>query len=209
MKELKPAILIFFFLTVVCGVIYPAAVTLVAGIVFPRQAAGSLITDGSGRVIGSALVGQPFSDPKYFWPRPSATGPLRVQPGRVGWLEPRAHEPRLRRRTGGPRGSPARSRDHRTRPLRSRAGLGKRASTRTSRRRVLAPRWRGSPGHGASTRRILIGSSPPASRRLSSAYWEARVNVLELNMALEQQDRQKSDATGGPGNELQIPQARQ
>lgn len=81
MKELKPAILIFFFLTVVCGGIYPAAVTLVAGIAFPRQAAGSFLKDGSGRVIGSALIGQPFSDPKYFWPRPTATGPFAYNPG--------------------------------------------------------------------------------------------------------------------------------
>jgi K+-transporting ATPase ATPase C chain len=81
MKEMRQALLIFFFLTVVCGGIYPAAVTLVAGIAFPRQAAGSFVKDGSGRVIGSALIGQPFSDPKYFWPRPSATGPFAYNPG--------------------------------------------------------------------------------------------------------------------------------
>ena len=81
MKELRQALLIFFFLTVVCGGVYPAAVTLVAGIAFPRQAAGSFVKDGSGRVIGSALIGQPFSDPKYFWPRPSATGPFAYNPG--------------------------------------------------------------------------------------------------------------------------------
>jgi len=58
--------------TVICGGIYPAVVTGVAYAVFPKQAKGSLIADKSGKEIGSTLIGQPFSDPKYFWPRPSA-----------------------------------------------------------------------------------------------------------------------------------------
>jgi K+-transporting ATPase ATPase C chain len=73
MKEIKPAILLFIIFTIICGGIYPAVVTGVAHALFPKQAAGSFITDKSGRVLGSALIGQPFSDPKYFWPRPSAT----------------------------------------------------------------------------------------------------------------------------------------
>ena len=81
MKDFKPAILLFVALTVICGGVYPAAVTLVAGIAFPRQAAGSFVNDPSGHVIGSSLIGQPFSDPKYFWPRPSATGPFGYNPG--------------------------------------------------------------------------------------------------------------------------------
>jgi K+-transporting ATPase ATPase C chain len=81
MKDVKSAVLIFLALTVVCGGLYPAAVTLLAGIAFPRQAAGSFVSDSGGRVIGSALIGQPFSDPKYFWPRPSATGPFAYNPG--------------------------------------------------------------------------------------------------------------------------------
>ena len=73
MKDIKPAILLFIIFTIICGGIYPALVTGIAYAVFPKQAAGSFITDKSGKVIGSALIGQPFSDPKYFWPRPSAT----------------------------------------------------------------------------------------------------------------------------------------
>jgi len=73
MKEIKPAILMLVIFTIICGGIYPAVVTGVAYAVFPQQAKGSLITDSSGKELGSTLIGQPFSDAKYFWPRPSAT----------------------------------------------------------------------------------------------------------------------------------------
>jgi K+-transporting ATPase ATPase C chain len=80
MKDIKPAILMFIIFTVICGGIYPAVVTGIAHALFPYQAKGSFITDISGKVIGSALIGQPFSDPKYFWPRPSATGVFGYNP---------------------------------------------------------------------------------------------------------------------------------
>jgi K+-transporting ATPase ATPase C chain len=72
MNDIKPAILLLIIFTVICGGIYPAVVTGIASAVFPHQAKGSFVTDSSGREIGSSLIGQPFSDPKYFWPRPSA-----------------------------------------------------------------------------------------------------------------------------------------
>lgn len=73
MKEIKTAVLLFIILTFLTGVFYPAAVTILAQSIFPHQASGSLIMTADGTPVGSALVGQPFSDPKYFWPRPSAT----------------------------------------------------------------------------------------------------------------------------------------
>jgi K+-transporting ATPase ATPase C chain len=73
MKDIKPAILLFIIFTIICGGIYPAVVTGVAYAIFPKQAKGSFITDKSGKEIGSTLIGQPFSDAQYFWPRPSAT----------------------------------------------------------------------------------------------------------------------------------------
>jgi len=72
MKDLKPAILMLVVFTLLCGGIYPAVVTAVAQLFFPRQANGSLITR-EGSPAGSALLGQPFDDPRYFWGRPSAT----------------------------------------------------------------------------------------------------------------------------------------
>ncbi len=80
MKEIRPAILMLIIFTVICGGIYPAVVTGVAYTVFPGQAKGSIITDKSGREIGSTLIGQPFSDPKYFWPRPSSTTDFAYNP---------------------------------------------------------------------------------------------------------------------------------
>jgi K+-transporting ATPase ATPase C chain len=59
---------------VLTGLLYPFVMTGIGQVLFPYQANGSLITDGSGRVIGSELVGQNFSSPGYFWSRPSAAG---------------------------------------------------------------------------------------------------------------------------------------
>ena len=76
MKTLiRPAISLFVVLTVVTGVVYPLAVTGVAKAAFPSQAGGSLIVQ-NGKAVGSSLIGQNFSDPKYFWGRPSATSPM-------------------------------------------------------------------------------------------------------------------------------------
>jgi K+-transporting ATPase ATPase C chain len=74
LHQLRPAIFVLVLLTIVTGVVYPAAVTAVAQAVFPNQANGSLVSTADGRVIGSSLIGQAFSDPKYLWGRPSAAG---------------------------------------------------------------------------------------------------------------------------------------
>ncbi|MEO8674521.1 MAG: potassium-transporting ATPase subunit KdpC [Casimicrobiaceae bacterium] len=71
---LRPAILLFVVLTLLTGVVYPLAVTGVAQLVFPARANGSLVTVG-GKAVGSELIGQSFTSPKYFWGRPSATSP--------------------------------------------------------------------------------------------------------------------------------------
>jgi K+-transporting ATPase ATPase C chain len=74
LKQLRPAILVLLMLTVLTGLIYPLVVTGIAQVVFPYRANGSLITSG-GKTSGSALIGQPFDNPKYFWGRISATSP--------------------------------------------------------------------------------------------------------------------------------------
>ena len=74
-KILRPALVLFLALSAITGVAYPLAVTGVARLAFPAQAAGSLIEAG-GKTVGSALIGQRFTDPKNFWGRPSATSPM-------------------------------------------------------------------------------------------------------------------------------------
>jgi potassium-transporting ATPase KdpC subunit len=71
LRQLKSAILIFAVLTLLTGVVYPLFVTGIAQVFFKHQAEGSLISR-DGKLIGSALIGQQFDDPKYFWGRPSA-----------------------------------------------------------------------------------------------------------------------------------------
>ena len=72
---LRPAITLFVLLSVVTGLLYPLAVTGIVQAMFPAQANGSVIVR-DGRPVGSALIGQAFSDPKNFWSRPSATSPM-------------------------------------------------------------------------------------------------------------------------------------
>lgn len=74
LRELRRALLATVFLAVITCGLYPLAVHLLAGLAFPRQAAGSLVREPDGQVRGSALLAQPFTGPGYFHPRPSAAG---------------------------------------------------------------------------------------------------------------------------------------
>ena len=74
LKILRQSVIALVALTVITGIIYPLAVTGIARGVFPHKSSGSLIVQ-NGTAVGSSLIGQPFSDPKYFWSRPSATSP--------------------------------------------------------------------------------------------------------------------------------------
>ncbi len=80
MKQIKIALKLFAILMILVGIIYPVAVTTLAQLFFPKEAGGSLLYDSGGTLTGSALIGQPFSDPKYFWSRPSATSGFPYNP---------------------------------------------------------------------------------------------------------------------------------
>ena len=72
-KELGPGLRLTLIFTVLTGLLYPAVMTGVSELIFPKQANGSLVS-ANGKVVGSSLIGQPFAKPEYFHPRPSAAG---------------------------------------------------------------------------------------------------------------------------------------
>ena len=73
-RQLWPAVGLTLVLTLIVGILYPLAITVIAQVAFPSQANGSLIMAADGRVVGSRLIGQRFSEPQYFWGRLSAAG---------------------------------------------------------------------------------------------------------------------------------------
>ena len=80
---LRPALILLMALTVITGVAYPLAVTGLGQLLFAHTANGSVI-ERNGKPLGSELIGQAFTDPKYFWPRPSATSPFPDNPSSSG-----------------------------------------------------------------------------------------------------------------------------
>jgi potassium-transporting ATPase KdpC subunit len=74
LKQLRPALVVFLLLTVLTGIVYPAIITAIAQVAFRHQANGSIV-EKNGKAVGSELIGQEFTDEKYFWGRPSATTP--------------------------------------------------------------------------------------------------------------------------------------
>jgi potassium-transporting ATPase KdpC subunit len=81
LKQLKQAFLLLLIFSILTGIVYPLAITALAQTFFPRQANGSLIYHNDGRTaVGSSLIGQAFTDPKYFWSRPSATQTTDAEP---------------------------------------------------------------------------------------------------------------------------------
>ena len=146
-----------------------------------------------GKVVGSALIGQPFDDPKYFWSRPSATGPVAYNGARLVGLEPRAAERRARRR-GARRASTAlRAADPgNTAPVpvdlvtASGSGLDPHISPAAARYQVGARRARPRPAGSDGARR---SSTSTRRGRQLGFLGEPVVNVLALNLALDDASR--------------------
>lgn len=182
----RPAVTLLLVMTVLLGIAYPLLVTGIARVIFPAQAAGSLIVR-DGKVIGSRLIGQPFSDRRYFWSRPSATLPqpyngLDSGGSNLGPLNP-ALITAVKRRIAALRA--ADPGDHRPIPVdlvtASASGLDPDISLaaayyqagRVARARSL-PRARVQALIAAHAKGSLLG-----------VLGEPRVNVLELNLALD------------------------
>jgi K+-transporting ATPase ATPase C chain len=184
---IRPTIILFVLLTVLTGFIYPLVVTAIARAAFPEQADGSLILRG-GKLVGSGLIGQSFSDPKYFWSRPSATSPQAYNGtasggSNLGPLNP-ALTDAIRARI---QALQAADRDNKAAvPVdlvsTSASGLDPHMSVAAAQYQVArVARMRGL--SVAAVRALL---SNYTEGRLWGVLGEPRVNVLELNLALDQ-----------------------
>ena len=187
MSQLKPAVVLLALLSVLTGLVYPLLVTGIAQIVMPAQANGSLLVRPDGTLAGSALIGQPFDDPKYFWSRPSATAPVAYNAAassgsNLGPLNPALVEAAKARadalRTADPGNAAPIPVD-----LVTSSGSGLDPHISPAAARWQAPRVARARGLDASTVEGLV------ARHTEPRQWgflgEARVNVLALNLALD------------------------
>ena len=191
MKSLiRPAVTVFVLLTVVTGVLYPLAITGVAKLAFPNQAAGSLISK-DGQAIGSTLVGQNFSDPKYFWGRPSATSPMAYNAANSGGSNQGPTNPALVDAIKGrvdalKAADPTNTADV---PIdlvtASASGIDPEISVAAARYQVA----RVAKARGVSPDVIEARVARHTVDRLFGLLGEPRVNVLELNLDLDQANR--------------------
>jgi len=187
MKSLiRPALTLFAALTVVTGVVYPLAVTGVARLVFPDQAAGSLVMK-DGQAVGSTLIGQNFSDPKYFWGRPSATSPMAYNGANSGGSNQGPTNPALIDAVKGridalkaadPANATAIPVDLVTA---SASGLDPEISVAAAQYQA----GRVARTRGISTEVVQAAVARHTTERLFGLLGEARVNVLQLNLDLD------------------------
>ena len=196
LREIRPAIVLVIALTLITGLVYPLVMTGIADVLFPYQAQGSLI-EKDGKVIGSELIGQEFTSDKYFHGRPSATtGPDPKDPSKTvsrpynavefDGLQSRpdqqgADRPRHRRRGEAEAGEPVRPGSHRPGD-----DLWQRARPAYfSRRRLLpgAAHREGAQHAGKYASGDLVAEH--IEGRTLGLFGEPRVNVLELNLALD------------------------
>jgi K+-transporting ATPase ATPase C chain len=192
---IRPAILYLAVMTLLTGVVYPLFVTAVGQIAFPDQAQGSLVREGD-RLVGSALIGQPFDSPKYFWGRPSATSPMpnnaaASSGSNLGPTEPKLADALKSRADALKQADPGNQS-----PLpvdlitASASGLDPHISPAAAEYQV--GRVAKARGISPDTLRGLIQQATEG--RQLGFLGEPRVNVLRLNLQLDQTSSQKSVA---------------
>jgi K+-transporting ATPase ATPase C chain len=193
-RELKQTLIVFALLTLITGVAYPGVVWIFAQLAVPSQATGSVI-EKDGTAVGSRLLGQAFSSPHYFWGRPSATGPFANNGAVSSGSNQAATNPSLlaavRERVAALRA--ADPGNHAPVPVdlvtASASGLDSEISpaaaefqvNRVARDRGFAP---------ARVRKLVVAAT---SGRTFGFLGEPRVNVLELNLALDAQPSVKHE----------------
>jgi K+-transporting ATPase ATPase C chain len=183
---LRPALILLLLMTVITGIAYPLLVTGVAQVLFPRQSGGSLVMR-SGQAVGSTLIGQPFSDPKYFWSRPSATSPQPYNGtgstgSNLGPLNP-ALTDGIKARIDALHAADPTNRAPIPVDLVTASGSGLDPDISLAAAYYQAPRIARARGLGLDQVRALVASH--ARQRLFGFLGDPRVNVLELNLALD------------------------
>ena len=183
---LRPALVLFFILTLLTGVAYPLVVTGVAQTLFPAQASGSIILR-DGKPVGSALIGQNFADPKHFWSRPSATGPMPYNAAASSGSNQGPLNPALADAVKG-RVEALRSADQGNRAdvpvdlvTASASGLDPHISPAAARYQVA----RVARARGLVPEKVLDLVDVQTEKPLFGLIGEPRINVLKLNIALE------------------------
>jgi K+-transporting ATPase ATPase C chain len=187
LRQLRTAIILILLLTCITGLLYPLAVTGIAQLVFPAKANGSLLKK-DGKTLGSELIGQPFSDPKYFWSRLSATGPHAynaasssgsnygpLNPALLDAVKKRAQELRAAD-PQNPLPIPV--------DLVTSSGSGLDPQISVAAAEYQIPRVAHARGLTEGTVRSLVDQH--TERRQLGFLGEPRVNVLELNLALDE-----------------------
>jgi len=185
---LRPALVLFAVLTLICGVLYPFAVTGIAQAAFPAAANGSLL-EKDGQVVGSSLLGQQFSAPGYFWGRPSATGPMPNNGAGSGGSNQGPLNPALQEAVKG-RVAALRAADPgNTAPVpvdlvtASGSGLDPEISLAGARYQAA----RVARARGLAPQRVNAMIEQHTRLRALGLFGEARVNVLALNLDLDQE----------------------
>jgi len=188
MKTLiRPAATLFVLLTAVTGVVYPLAVTGTARLLFPEQAAGSIVLK-DGQAVGSSLIGQNFSEPKYFWGRPSATSPMAYNGANSGGSNQGPTNPTLVDAVKGRIDALKAADPGNTAPIpvdlvtASASGIDPEISVAAARYQVL----RVAKARGISSADVEAAVGRHTVERLFGLLGEPRVNVLELNLDLDQ-----------------------
>ncbi len=184
--SLRPALSLFALLTVVTGVAYPALVTGVAQLVAPEAANGSLVSVG-GKVVGSRLIGQPFSSPKHFWSRPSATSPMAYNGLASGGSNLGANNPALldavRARVDALHASDPANKAPIPVDLVTASGSGLDPEISLAAANWQVPRVARERGSSVAAVQAVVDGL--ARRPWLGVIGEARVNLLALNMALD------------------------
>lgn len=175
-KIIYPSVVLAAFVVLACGVLYPLAMTLIAGVAFPSQAGGSPVIH-DGFVVGSALIGQNFTGPGYFHSRPSAVGYDALSSGASN-LGPSNSELLSKVESRMPPGAPAVPGDA---VLGSGSGLDPDISVENA--MAQAPMVAAENGLAEETVKDLIRKHEQG--RFLGIWGEPRVNVLELNLALK------------------------